>query len=424
MKVALRIESIVHGGEGLAHHEGRVVFVRGVAPGDVVEAEVTGKGRFEHARALAVIEAGKARAFAPCPIVERCAGCPLQHVAYSDQLSAKEALLGDALERIGGFPRESYELRRIVPSPRELRYRRRARLHRGPKRTWGFAGELADGIVPVDDCPLFEQPLQRLFEAVRGFDLPGATDIGLDTSDTGRGAIEVRADQPSPALRKRLRALVDSGLAAGSVLGNEIAGDPVLVDSADSCGCRLRSRPDLFAQANRSMVPALRAAALEALGDAVSGRVLELFCGTGTLTLPLLARAAAVVGVESSSPALQLLRKSADEVPAFSGKLRLVAGDAAKVARDLRDFDAALLDPPRTGAAAAVRALAQARVPVIAYVSCDAPTLARDARLLAGAGYGLRWAKPLDLFPQTALFEAVARFELQSSCGARVPNGT
>ncbi|MFL5444505.1 MAG: class I SAM-dependent RNA methyltransferase, partial [Myxococcales bacterium] len=127
-------------------------------------------------------------------------------------------------------------------------------------------------------------------------------------------------------------------------------------------------------------------------------------------------------GVESSAPALQLLRKSADEVPAFFGRLRLVAGDAARM--DATGFDAALLDPPRTGAAAAVRALAEGRVPVIAYVSCDAPTLARDARLLAGAGYGLRWAQPLDLFPQTAHFEAVARFELQSSCGARVPNGT
>jgi 23S rRNA (uracil1939-C5)-methyltransferase len=160
------------------------------------------------------------------------------------------------------------------------------------------------------------------------------------------------------------------------------------------------------------MVPALRGAALDALGDAGSGRVLELFCGTGTLTLPLLARARSVTGVESSAPALQLLRRSADEVPAFSGKLRLVAGDAARIARDSHGFDAALIDPPRTGAAEALRALAAARIPVIAYVSCDAPTLARDAKLLAAAGYRLRWAQPLDLFPQTAHFEVVARFEL------------
>jgi len=223
----------------------------------------------------------------------------------------------------------------------------------------------------------------------------------------------VRATAATPALRKRVRALVDDGVVAGAVLGQEIAGEPVLLDSADMSGARLRSRPDLFAQANRSMVPALRAAALDALGDAGAGRVLELFCGTGTLTLPLLSRAQSVVGVESSAPALQLLRRSADEVPALSGNLRLVAGDAAQVARDLPDFDAALLDPPRTGAAEAVRALAAARLPVIAYVSCDAPTLARDAKLLASAGYRLRKAQPLDLFPQTAHFEVVARFEQQ-----------
>jgi 23S rRNA (uracil1939-C5)-methyltransferase len=412
VKAALRIRSIVHGGEGLAHHEGRVVFVRGAAPGDLVEAEISGEGRFEHARAVRLVEPGSARVVAPCPIVERCAGCPLQHVSHAQQLAAKEALAADALERIGGIARGSYEMRPIVPSPRALRYRRRALLHRGPKGTWGFAGAPSEGIVPVGDCLLFEEPLQRLFEQLRAVELPGAEDLGLDTSDAGNGSIDVRA-APTPALRKRIGALIEAGLVAGAVLGQETFGDPVLVDSADGSGARLRSRPDLFAQANRAMVPALRAAALEALGDASSGRVLELFSGTGTLTLPLLSHARSVTGVESSAPALQLLRRSADEVPAFAGKLRLVAGDAAQVARDARGFDAALIDPPRTGAAEAVRALAAARMPVIGYVSCDAPTLARDAKSLTAAGYRLSWTRPLDLFPQTAHFEVVARFERQ-----------
>jgi 23S rRNA (uracil1939-C5)-methyltransferase len=416
VKVALRVESIVHGGEGLAHQDGRVVFVRGAAPGDLVEVEVSGEGRFEHARASRIVEPGRARVAAPCPIVDRCAGCPVQHVAYPDQLAAKEALAADALERIGGLGRSRYQMRPIVPSARELHYRRRARLHRGAKGSWGFAGDGPEGmaIVPVDDCPLFEEPLQKLFEAVRGFDLLGATDLGLDTSDTGAGAVDLCSKTPPPALRKRARALVEKGIVAGAVVGQEICGDPVLLDSADISGARLRSRPDLFAQANRSMIPALRTAALEALGEAASGRVLELFCGAGTLTLPLLARAGAVVAVEASATALQLLRRSADEVTGLSGKLRLVAGDAAQMTRELGRFDAALLDPPRTGAASAARTVADARVPVIAYVSCDAPTLARDAKLLVGAGYRLCWAQPLDLFPQTAHFEVVARFEVES----------
>jgi len=173
----------------------------------------------------------------------------------------------------------------------------------------------------------------------------------------------------------------------------------------------LRSRPDVFSQANRSMVPALQSAALAALGEAVSGRILELFCGSGTLTLPLLLRAQSVVGVESAGPSLQLLRRSADEIAGAAGKLRLVAGDAAEALPGLPGpFDAALLDPPRTGAAEAVRALAKHGIPRIAYVSCDAPTLARDARLLRERGYVLESARPLDLFPQTAHFEVVAAF--------------
>jgi 23S rRNA (uracil1939-C5)-methyltransferase len=424
VKAQLRIESIVHGGEGLARHDGRVVFVRGGAPGDVVEAEISGDGRFEHARALRVVEPGPVRVEAPCAIVDRCGGCPLQRVRYADQLAAKEALAADALLRIGEFPRGSYELLPIVPSSKELRYRRRASLHRGPGRTWGFAGD--DGVVPVLECALFEEPLQRLADELRGKDFPGVQDLGIDTSAAGQGAIDLRG-APTPALRKRAQALVDAGTVKGVTIAGEVFGDPVLIDPLPGGG-KLRSRPDVFSQANRSMIAALQHAALDALGQAAEGSVLELFCGSGTLTLPLLARARSVVGVESAGPAVQLLRRSADELR--GAPLRLVTGDAARIAglkwsgdtigmvspgperRSCEPFDSALIDPPRTGAADAVRALARRRIPRIAYVSCDAPTLARDAKALASAGYRLLRVQPLDLFPQTAHFETVAAFAL------------
>ena len=406
-KVQLRIESLVHGGEGLARHGGRVVFVRGGAPGDLVEAELEGgEGRFERTRALRVIEPGPARVRAPCPIVDRCGGCPVQQVDYAAQLSAKSALTADALERIGGCAPGSYRLLPISPSPKQFRYRRRARMHRGPRGSWGFKGD--GGVVPVDECLLFEEPLQMLADALRGHDLPGVLDLGLDTSASGAGAVDLRTQgPPSQALRKRAQALL--GTVKGVTLGSEALGDPVLVDPYP--GFRSRSRPDVFSQANRSMVPALQEAAIAALGDAASGRVVELFCGSGTLTLPLLLRARSVVGVDFAGPSLQLLRRGADEIDSGPARLRLVAGDAAEAFRGLPgQFDAALLDPPRTGAADAVRALAEQGVPRIAYVSCDAPTLARDAKLLREAGYQLVSAHPLDLFPQTAHFEVVAAF--------------
>ena len=408
MKVSLKAEALVHGGEALARHEGRVVFLRGAAPGDTVEAELTGQGRFEHARALRVLERGGTRVDAPCAIVERCGGCPVQHVAYEAQLAAKEALTADALERIGGFPRGSYELSPIVPSLHPFRYRRRARMHRAAAGAWGFAGAGIAAVEPVEECLLFEPLLQQLAELARAAgDLPGVSDLGLLAGET-KGAIDLRAaGAVTPRLRARAEQLLEHRLIRGVTLAGAVLGDPVLSDPPLPNGARLRARPDTFAQANRAMVPLLQREAARAVGDA--SRVLELFSGSGTLTLPLLGPGRQVTAVENAGPALALLRRSADEAELA---VKLIAGDAAEVVRSFGDpVDAVLLDPPRTGAAEAVRALAELHPARIAYVSCDAPTLARDGKLLAYAGYRLTRAVPLDLFPQTAHFEVVATFQ-------------
>ena len=408
MKVTLKAESVVHGGETLARHEGRVVFLRGAAPGDRVEAELTGEGRFERTRALRVVERGASHVDAPCAIVERCGGCPLQHVAYEAQLAAKQELTADALERIGGFARGSYELADIAPSPSPFRYRRRARLHRAAGGAWGFAQPGTAAVEPVDECLLFEPLLHELAEMARSAgELPGVTDLGLLAGEK-KGAIDLGVEgPPSPGLSRRAERLLEHPLVRGVTLAGSAIGDPVIADAPLPNGARLRSRPDTFAQANRAMLPALQREAVRAAGDAE--RVLELFCGSGSLTLPLLGPGRQVTAVENAGPSLALLRKSADEAGLA---LKLIAGDAASVVRAFADpLDAVLLDPPRTGAADAVRALAALKPPRIAYVSCDAPTLARDAKLLAEAGYRLLRAVPLDLFPQTAHFEVVATFQ-------------
>jgi 23S rRNA (uracil1939-C5)-methyltransferase len=450
--VVLRAEGMVHGGEVLARHQGQVVFLQGAAPGDTVKAALRGGGRgFQRGVVLEVLEAGAARTKPPCPIVGQCGGCPVQQVQYTFQLEQKQLLARDALERLGGLAPGSYELMPILPSPSPFHYRRRARLHRGPDGRFGFSGVASgdDGpqrVVPVAACLLFEPGLQelwaRLSEEVAALGgLPDVLDLALETSgqpDSVKGALDLRtAGTPHKRVRQRLEQLLRAVPALkGATLGPApeekgavpklLLGEPVLADPEvrlrEGHGAfRLRVRPDLFAQANRAALPLLQTAALEALGQAGQGRVLELFCGAGTLTLPLLcAGAQEVAGVEWAAPSLELLRRSAEEArragEPLSGKLQLHAGDAAKVASGLRAegkgrFDAVLLDPPRTGAPAAVRAAAQLQAGRIVYVSCDAPTLGRDTKALSQAGYRLVRAQPLDLFPQTAHFEIVATFE-------------
>ena len=380
----LKLLELVHGGEALARHEGQVVFVRGAAPGDVVEAEVAGGRRFEHTRALRVLERGAAHVDAPCPIVDACGGCPLQHVSYKSQLEAKRELTAEALASIGGFARGSYELSPIVPSPLQLHYRRRAVMHRG-----GFLQARSSKVTPVDECLLFEPVLQQMAALVR--EAPEARLL----AGVRDGAVDVRGWS-----RKRAGKLLESRLIRGVIADGAVLGDPVVTDPPLANGARLRSRPDTFAQANRAMVPLLQQQVLDDVGDA--GSVLELFCGSGTLTLPLLG-ARTVTAVESAGPSAALLRRSADEAGL---RVKLIAGDAASV--ELPRADVILLDPPRTGAASVMHRL---DAPRIVYVSCDAPTLARDGKLLAAGGYKLLRATPMDLFPQTAHFEVVAVFE-------------
>ncbi len=423
MKQQLRIESIVHGGDALARSEGRVVFVPGGAPGDLVEVELAddpSSDRFLRGKLLQVLEAGPSRAVAPCPIVDRCGGCPLQHVSSEAQREAKRALVADALARTGGFAEGSYALERIVASPAELRYRRRARLHRGPQGAWGFAERGSRRVTPVDECLLFEPALQAFADEVRAAAgaLPDAVSLGFDVTSQGARSLDIRTEKPAgAALRKRALALLERvpklrGLTLGPQGAAELIGEPAIADAAGPAGlsrARFRTRADLFAQANRAATPLLIQAALDALGDAIAGRVVELYCGAGTFTLPLLERAAQVTAVEFAAASLDLLRKSAAEASLDAGgKLRLVAADAAKAA--LPQADAVLLDPPRTGAAAAMEKVTALGASRIAYVSCDAPTLARDAKALAARGYRLERVVPLDLFPQTAHLEAVASF--------------
>jgi tRNA/tmRNA/rRNA uracil-C5-methylase (TrmA/RlmC/RlmD family) len=251
----------------------------------------------------------------------------------------------------------------------------------------------------VESCLLFEPLLQELADAARG--VVSATDLGLLAGEK-RGAVDLRG----PASRRQAEKLLEHQLIRGITLNGEVLGDPVVVDAPLPNGARLRLRPDTFAQANRAAVPLLQREVLAAVGDAT--HVLELFCGSGTLTLPLLGGGRSVTAVESGGPSLSLLRRSADEA---GMDVRLIEGDAAAVARAHQGpLDAVLLDPPRTGAAAAVLAVAALKPRRIVYVSCDAPTLARDGKLLAGAGYRLLEATPIDLFPQTAHYEIVAIF--------------
>lgn len=414
MEKTLRIESLVHGGEGLARDEGRVVFVPLVAAGDLVRVRLgEARGGTLHAELLEVLEPGPSRVKPDCPHVGSCGGCDRQQVALAAQEEAKAQAVADALVRIGGLT--SASVRPLVPSPRPVRYRRRLRAQLVGDG-WGFSMRQSHRAVRVPACLLVEEEVEalanRLAPALKRAGLPALESFGVDWT-AGRGAAHlVLQAAPTPTVQARaarllsqvagLRGLVLSGPAGATAQ----VGDPVLIDPDQA---RLRVRPDLFAQANRLGARAM--AAHVAATVAPGARVLELFAGAGTLTLGLAARAGVLVATEGEGPSLPLLRAALEE---NGFKARLIGGPARRVVDGLAAegvaFDHVVLDPPRAGAKETLAGLVKLAPGRITYVSCDPATFARDAAVLVGAGYWLETTTPYDLFPHTHHVELVATF--------------
>jgi len=435
VRVSIDIVALGQGGEGVGSFEGRTIFVPFTAPGDRVLVELpSGKGP-GRADLLEIVAPASGRVAAPCRHFgpgegAGCGGCEWQHLAYEDQVAAKERAFAQTLRRIGALAEGSYASAPAVRSPSPLRYRVRAKFHFDRKEgRLVFFRRRSHERVQVRECHLLEPELDSLRESTGA----ALSRVGLDVREAtlewsrhqGRGAAHLRVASPGPASRKRAEALLAALPAlTGVVLGTEgappiLVGDPVLkherVPGRPEAGLQ-RSRPDVFQQANRAANALLVEKALELLEPAGED-VLELFCGAGNFTAPISACARSVCAIEAQGPSLDLARADMAELSRErSARVRFFAGDWLALARAFgREtgrgrgrFRVALLDPPREGARGVGPALRDLGVGRAVYVSCDPATLARDLKTCREAGYRVAAVQAIDLFPQTHHLEAVA----------------
>lgn len=428
--ITLNVTSLAYGGDGVARAEdGRTVFVAGGCPGDVVLAEVTADHeRFLRARVAEVVEASPERRKPPCPYFGDCGGCQWQHVSHGAQVAAKRQAVADALSRIGGVP--DPDVRDVLIGGQPYGYRNRVELAVGEDARGGLVlGLSAAGsqrLVPIAACMLLPEKRRTYPKALagalrflsRGGPL-GLTRVAVrSAARTGDVEVDLWA-HPGPFPRAAAAKTLGSAvrfetltrvIAKGEVKARDVsnvevlAGQGYLRERMNDFEYRV-SAPSFF-QVNTPVAEAMVRLVLDELAPDGSDRVLDVFAGVGTFTLPLAELAGEVVALESYGPAVRDLRRNIE----YAGvEADLAPGDAARTLPDVGAADLAVVDPPRAGLAGGVpEALASCGPRRIVYVSCDPGTLARDVSRFLDLGYGLVRATPVDLFPQTYHTETVA----------------
>ena len=429
----LYIESLAYGGDAIAHLEdGRAAFVAGGCPGDTVDAEITSdQGRFVRAVVREVLEPSPDRVKPPCPYFGVCGGCTWQHVSYARQLTAKRQSVVDALTRIGRVAEAETLVAETVPSPDQYGYRNKVELvvdrSTGRPRL-GFHQAGSDGFVPVDSCLLLPKAHVKdpkaLSGALRYFsgeqDL-GITRVGIRVASHTKDVEIAVWTSPGAFPRRMAATTLGTAVRASSIVrvlvkgvakARKVSGVEVLAGSGywkeRLLGTTMAVSAPSFFQVNTKAAEKLLALTLSGLEVDGSDRVLDLYSGAGTFTLPLAQLAGETIAVEAASSAVRDLRRNLENAEVWAD---VIGGDAARELASIGHVDAVIVDPPRAGLQPdAVASLAATGASRIAYISCDPTTLARDTKALTESGYRLVVATPVDLFPQSYHIETVAIF--------------
>lgn len=436
--IRVAIHGLGHSGEGVGRYEGLTVFVPGGAPGDTLTAKVTEvKKNYARAALVELVEPSPDRAAPPCPVVDECGGCQLQHIRYGAQLELKRQQVVDAIERLGKL--EGVTVHPTLGMGDPWHYRNKAQFPVGTRSGRVVAGFFAPGthrIVNIEQChiqhPLGNEIMAAVKELARQFGVPiyderthkGVLRHVLARIGRGTGeamAVLVTNGPEFPAAAKVARGLMERVPAVVSVVQNinpeqtnvvlgrkskVLAGKDQIIDYIDDLEFAIS--PVSFFQVNPAQTEVLYGKALEYAGLTGAETVLDIYCGIGTISLFLARKAREVIGIEVVPPAIEDAVENARRNGVANA--RFICGDAAvempRLAGEGVRAQVIVVDPPRKGCDEPVlQAMAAVGPERIVYVSCNPASLARDLGLLSGLGYRTVEVQPVDMFPHTSHVE-------------------
>ncbi len=428
--VLATIDSLSHDGRGVAHFDGKAIFIHGALPGEEVMFTYTRKQRrYDEGIVSEVLKASEDRVEPKCEYFGICGGCSLQHVSPSAQIAAKQTSLMDAFERIGKVKPET-----ILPpllNESVWGYRRKARLGaknviKKGKVLVGFRERGSGFVADIDRCHVLHPkvgelltPLADLIESLTIKDKIPQIEVAMgdETCVLIFRILEPLAEQDKLLLlqfgeQQNIDIYSqDGGLDTVRPLSGQAA---ELSYSLPAYNVTIQFQPNDFTQVNSELNQLMVERALGMMELTPDDKVLDLFCGLGNFTLPIARQVQEVVGVEGDAGLVSRARENAQS-NGISNTRYYTANLYESLEKEpwlLDTFSKALLDPPRSGAQEVLEHLPKLGIERIVYVSCYPVTLARDAgELVNQHGYKLISAGVMDMFPHTAHVESIALFQ-------------
>ncbi len=396
----------VYGGETLARlPDGRAVFIPYTLPDERIQIRlVEEKERYARAELLEVLSASPARIEPRCAHFAHCGGCHYQHIPYQEQLIIKQAILKNQLERVGKLidpPVSS-----MIPSPTAWNYRNHIQFHISAKGNPGYLKHHSTQLVPIQECHLPEESLNQIWPALDLEYIPGLDRVSLRSGEGGQDTmIILESSDPKP-----IEFAVDLPLSAvHQGPGGEIvlAGDDFTI--VEVHGFPFVVSAGSFFQVNTPVAELIVDYLLDTLPLAEHTILLDVYCGVGLFSVFLAPLVKQIIGIESDPSAAE------DFLYNLAGFDSVELYDVP--AEDILPYleispDIILLDPPRAGISKKVLdSVVSLQPDLIAYISCDPATLARDVSRLHNQGYLLQQSTPFDMFPQTYHIESVNIFQ-------------
>ena len=438
--IILKISGLGSSGEGVGKYEGFTVFVKGALPQEEVRVEITlVKKSYAVGRLLEVVQATEERVEPACPVYKECGGCQLQHLSYKGQLVCKRQQVQDALARIGHL---EVEVLPVLGAANPWSYRNKmqfpAAMNAEGMLNIGCYAAATHNVIDTEACMISKEANNAIMKTVRTW--MKHYNISAYDEKTGKGLVrhimgrvgvhsgEVMAviitseyDLPHRAtlvewLKRYVPGLVSvvqniNKKQTNVVMGSKtrvLYGNETIKDNLGSLSFNISAQS--FFQVNSEQAGKLYNKALEFATLSGKETVVDVYCGTGTISLYLARHAKQVYGIEIVAPAIENAKKNAEENKCANAEF--ICGDAAVelprlLAGGVRP-DVVVVDPPRAGCEQKVlAAICEVQPERVVYVSCNPASLARDLAFMEQHGYKVLIVQPVDMFPMTSHVETV-----------------